>query len=110
MSQVTEPLWAHRRLPAEVRRQWLDDDAWDVFDAYEEAFDELAAHGGSNAQAAALAAAMVTDQLAALDTLPDEERARFIGRIAVSIEAHGSGAAEPAGVVDRLEQHAMRDG
>src|SRR4051794_32761638 len=87
VSQVTQPLWAHRRLPAEVRRQWLDDHAWDVFDAYEEAFDELAAHDGSSAQAADLAAAMVADELAALETLPHGERARFIGRIAASIAA-----------------------
>jgi CDP-glycerol glycerophosphotransferase len=108
--RLTEPAWAHRRLPAEVRRQWLDDQAWDVFEAYEEAFDELAAHDGSVDRAAALATAMVADQRAALDTLPDEERPRFIRRMASSIAAHGTGGEQRAGVVGRLERHALSTG
>jgi CDP-glycerol glycerophosphotransferase len=109
VDRLSEPVWAHRRLPVAVRRQWSDSDPWDVFAAYDDAFDELAAHG-TPAAVAELASAMIAEQHAMLDVVLPADRQRFVGRAALSVAVHGAGIRKPSGFVARLERRGLTAG
>ena len=107
VERLDEPVFAHRELPAKVRRQWAADDAFDVFAAYDDAFAALAGAGSDSGTRAALATEMLAHQRSLLAEVPSARRAVFFQQMSRSLAAHGESLPRPRGRVARAELEAI---
>jgi CDP-glycerol glycerophosphotransferase len=110
VARYEPPAYAHRELPSAVRRGWSTGSPFEVFAAYDEAFEQLDRTAAPAGRRRALAGAMLAQQRGLLAEVGPARRAEFFGSMAATVAAHRADLPAPRGRLARAELAAIAGG